>query len=326
MEPHFQEHVPLDERRKREQRMKRALKTLIGLSLALAAFIAWGLPTLQQVEAEVGRGNYAQAESMMREVVTARPGSAKAHYVYAEILAHNANITQAATEARRARELDPQITFTDPQRFRSFEELLQREQRPKPSASTHPSPTGATPASPLSRTNRSAADDGGVPGWVWGAGAALLALLAWRALARRRTVDAPYPAGAGNAAAGPINAAGPAGYGAPGNIYGQPTHPVAGPGGRGMVGTGLAAAGGFAAGMLADEFLHRRQEPGSDHLGRLGPNEALEPIDDGGAANELQSRPVDFGTGEDWGGDATDTASGDGGGVDFGGSDDNDWT
>ena len=311
--------------------MKKALKTLIGLSLALAAFIAWGLPTLQQVEAEVGRGNYAQAETMMHEVVTARPGSAKAHYIYAEILAHNANLAQAAAEARRARELDPQITFTDPQKFQSFEELLQREQRPKPSA-THPSSTVAPPASPLSRTNSASGNDGGVPGWAWGAGAAVLALLAWRALSRRNAGTAPYGAGSGNVPAGPVNP-GAAGYGAPGNIYGQPNNPAV-PGGRGMVGTGLAAAGGFAAGMLADELLQRRRDGAADHLGGaadhlggLGPNQALEPIDDGTGTNELQSRPVDFGNREDWGGDAADTASGDdAGGVDFGGADGNDWT
>jgi|GEM_PF-3188348 len=44
---------------------------------------------------------------MMSEVVAAKPDSAKAHYIYAEMLAHNRNFTKASKEAARARQLDP---------------------------------------------------------------------------------------------------------------------------------------------------------------------------------------------------------------------------
>jgi len=75
-------------------------KLIVSVALAGLSVLAWALPTLQQVEAEVGRGNYAQAESMMREVVAAKPGSARAHYIYAEILAHQGKLALAA-ESRR---------------------------------------------------------------------------------------------------------------------------------------------------------------------------------------------------------------------------------
>ena len=46
------------------------MKKLIAcIALAGLSALAWALPTQQQVEAQVRQGNYAQAESMMREVV-----------------------------------------------------------------------------------------------------------------------------------------------------------------------------------------------------------------------------------------------------------------
>ena len=44
---------------------------------------------------------------MMREVVEAKPGSAKAHYVLAEILARQRKFTDAAEQARLVRLNDP---------------------------------------------------------------------------------------------------------------------------------------------------------------------------------------------------------------------------
>ena len=103
-------------------------KAIVSLALALVAAVAFALPTTQDVEAQVRQGNYSQAEAMMNEVVTARPGSARAHYVYAEILAHNRNFAKAADEAQKARQIDPALSFTDPAKFRAFEQLLAREQ------------------------------------------------------------------------------------------------------------------------------------------------------------------------------------------------------
>src|SRR3954466_15626518 len=108
-------------------------------AVALWSAAAFALPSTEAVQEAVRAGNYPQAETMMKEVVAAKPQSAKAHYVYAEILAHEARFAEAATQARLAREADPQITFTDPQQFRHFEQTLQREQS---------SSTGTTPVTP----------------------------------------------------------------------------------------------------------------------------------------------------------------------------------
>src|SRR3982750_3218963 len=173
------------------------MKKLIAcVALATLSALVWALPTLQQVEAQVRQGNYTQAESMMREVVAARPDSARAHYIYAEILAHDGKLAQAVDEARAARTIDPDVKFTDPEKFRTFEAALLRAQNPAARTSPAPSPfesRGQAPAAP------------GAPG-------------------------------------------------APGPPYGA-GYPAQRPG-SGMLGVGLGAAGGLAAGMLAERMLN----------------------------------------------------------------------
>lgn len=103
---------------------------LLGLALLSALWLgsAQALPSVDQVQAAAKSGDYAGAEKMMREVVTAKPDSARAHYVLAEILAHERQFGEAAEHTRRARALDPAIKFADPAKFTAFEQLLQREQ------------------------------------------------------------------------------------------------------------------------------------------------------------------------------------------------------
>ena len=79
---------------------------------------------------------------MMQEVVAAKPQSAKAHYLYAEILAHDAKFSDAAAQARRAREIDPALSFTnDPEEVPQF---------------SRPSCSASRPARPSIRSPRSA--------------------------------------------------------------------------------------------------------------------------------------------------------------------------
>ena len=305
-------------------------KAIVSLALALVTAVAFALPTTQEVEAQVRQGNYSQAEAMMNEVVTARPGSARAHYVYAEILAHNRNYAKAADEAQKARQIDPALSFTDPAKFRAFEQLLAREQSASKSSSGSlnigPSGTStdrAAPARAAPTREAPVRESTGAPGWLWGLGAIALAWVAWRMMAKRRAAGvagmAAGPAGA--TAYGPMNpnAGGP--YG-PGNAYGpgQPVGPAAmGRPGSGMLGTGMAVAGGVAGGMLLNEMLNRRHDGGATGNAAQGGSDGLVPgsFDTGDAqvaANELQSRDVDFGSGNDWGGDAGSIDVGDAGG------------
>jgi hypothetical protein len=254
--------------------------------LATASAVALALPSVEAVQAEVQRGNYAQAEAMMQEVVAAKPGSARARYVYAEILAHDRRFEQAAAEAARARQLDPAISFTDPARFNAFEQLLARER----SASRAGGFSG-TPAV-ASRLAVQPAPASGPPAWVWVFGLAGIAAIVWAIVSRRQRPLMP-PAMTGP---GPVAGTAPGGYG-PGYA------PVAPSAGSGLMGVGLAAAGGLAAGMLADRLLHGGQSaslPVSSNAGGLVPGmfDDQQPVDDP-AAIDLEQRSIDFGQGGD---------------------------
>src|SRR4051812_7289134 len=187
-------------------------------AVALWSAAAFALPSTEAVQEAVRAGNYAQAETMMKEVVAAKPQSAKAHYIYAEILAHEARFAEAATQARLAREADPQITFTDPQQFRHFEQTLQREQ----SSSTGTTPVTSDRAAQHPAMNAPARQEasGGLPGWVWGLGIAAIAFFIWRRVSRRAMNGAaPMGSYGGTPYAGPGGGYGPGmqpGYGQPG--------------------------------------------------------------------------------------------------------------
>ena len=327
--------------------MKAIRIVLSSLILAFAASAAFALPTVADVQAEVQKGNYTQAQTMMREVVTAKPGSAKAHYIYAEILAHNARFDEAAQETKLAKQLDPAIKFTQADKFRAFEQMLDREQSNARAKAAAPAVTSAPNLGPttMPQTRSDAAprqqqaearQSGGVPGWAWGLGIAVIAFFGWRMLSRGRSaapMQQPMATSYGPGAT-PYGAnQGVAPYGA------NPAYPQGGgygPGGMapsaggGLMGVGLAAAGGVAAGMLAEKFMERGRE--SSHESGLG-NSVGNNNGGGGMfdrdsfaggsqglpdpdARALESRDVDFGSGSDW----TDAGSSDSGSS--GGSDD----
>ena len=310
---------------------------LITLSFAFLASAAHALPTVTEVQAEIQKGNYAQAQTMMREVVVAKPGNAKAHYIYAEILAHNARFADSAEQARLARELDPTIKFTSPEKFRAFEQLLEREQqRAKPSVTAPVDSSSrarpATTAAPAPLPERSQ----GVPSWVWIAGLAGLGFVAWRMLGNRNAASSSNIAAAQSY--GTASALNPRpNYGAaPIPNAGQNFGPGAGPGpagmgggmmgggmGSGMMGVGLGVAGGLAAGMLAEKLLHGGHDTPSRAEPPLDRNSfADNPAPDrNNAAQALEDRSVDFGNGNDWG----DAGSSDAGSVDMGSGGGDDW-
>ena len=104
---------------------------VLTASVAFAAPVfADNDPTMQQIYDEAKSGHVDQAQQMINQVLRDHPRSAKAHYVYAEILAHNGNFAKASQETTRARQLDPAIKFTTSDKFNAFEQLLQREQTP----------------------------------------------------------------------------------------------------------------------------------------------------------------------------------------------------
>lgn len=289
---------------------------LAGLALLSGLWMgsAQALPSIDEVQAATQRGDYAGAEKMLREVVAARPDSAKAHYVLAEVLAHERKFGEAATHVHRARGIDPALKFADPAKFSAFEQLLQREQ----AAEARPAgvPAAVTPAAVPARATPVERDRGssGLPFWVLIVGAGLFIWLAASWMRRRTEAQAQLQQPAMAGGYGP----GPGGYAPQG--YGPGVPPASG--GSGLMGVGLAAAGGVAAGMLAERLLHgdrdERSLPrdASAGSGGLVPG-SFDAGRDNGAADELARRDIDFGSGDGWGG-------GDAGGGDLGGGGD-DW-
>jgi tetratricopeptide (TPR) repeat protein len=264
------------------------------------------LPTIQAVEAEVARGNYAQAENMMHEVIVARPGSARAHYVYAEILAHDGHFDEAMQQAQAARQIAPNLGFTQPEEFRVFERELESEQRSALSSPARQSRHMGAPGL------RSGGEDRDFPGWAWVLGAAALVALFWRGFSAPRPA-ASIPPVVPTAAPAGLSAAG---YGAAPPATGYGPGAAVNATGSGMLGTALAATGGAAAGMLIEKLLDERGAPGVTAVpgaSAIGTGAAPEANP---AAADLEQRPIDFG--EDSG--SADNWADDGG---IGGLDDN---
>jgi hypothetical protein len=90
---------------------------LAGL-MAVAAAVAFALPTPKDIESAVNAGNLTQAESMLREVIQEKPQSAKAHYELGQVLARATRYADAQTELKKAKELDPSLKFAgSPEKF-----------------------------------------------------------------------------------------------------------------------------------------------------------------------------------------------------------------
>lgn len=213
-----------------------SVKIAIGVTmLALATLMAGPAfaqePTLNQVYQAAEAGNYAQAQRMMDQVLRAHPGSARAHYVEAELLARQGQLAAAGAELDTAKRIEPGLSFAQP---RAVEEL----QRQIGSArQTH---------SPLDRSVTPAAA-GGIP-WTLLLGVGLVVLIVIAVLAMRRRSPTYFP-GSGGAGYVPASPAQPYGAG--------PFAPASGGIGSGILG-GLATGAAVGAGMVAGEALAHR--------------------------------------------------------------------
>ncbi|MET0330381.1 MAG: tetratricopeptide repeat protein [Dyella sp.] len=103
---------------------------LVGMLALVSSGAAFAGDSPQEVQAALQQGNYPMAEREMRQAISEHPQSAKAHYVLAQVLAHEGNIGDAAKEANQAQQLDPRLSFTDPARFQRFQAELHQALTP----------------------------------------------------------------------------------------------------------------------------------------------------------------------------------------------------
>ncbi|MBI3561946.1 MAG: hypothetical protein HY080_09565 [Gammaproteobacteria bacterium] len=101
-------------------------RSLVALSLVIFSNLVLALPSIHEVYTAANSGNLAQAKAMMQEVLKARPNSGQAHFVYAHILAQNAEYQAAATELKTAERLAPGLPFAKPESVDSLRGLLHK--------------------------------------------------------------------------------------------------------------------------------------------------------------------------------------------------------
>ena len=91
----------------------------LAISLALAGFVAAAsaadsLPTIDQIYLAEQAGRTDEAQRMIAQVLAARPNSAKAHYVQAEVYARAGKLSLARGELAKAEQLEPSMAFAKP--------------------------------------------------------------------------------------------------------------------------------------------------------------------------------------------------------------------
>lgn len=105
--------------------MKRLIAVVFMVCASVFAQIALAAPNVNDVEAAIRAGNYGQAESMLADVVQAHPESARAHYLYGQVLDHNGKPAEGLAQIEQARSIEPSLKFTDAARFRAVERHVQ---------------------------------------------------------------------------------------------------------------------------------------------------------------------------------------------------------
>jgi uncharacterized protein len=261
----------------------KTLKSLLLLTALAASALAFALPSPKDIEAAVSQGQLTQAESMLREVIGAKPQSAKAHYELGQVLLREHRNKEAHTELLAAKAIDPNLKFaTSPQQFETI--LAQANALPAHNNSTSQAIT------PASAHSGAPSASGFSLSYVW-IGIAALGVIALLIRSRR---PAPAP------------------YAGPGTAFGRnpayaPTYPAAGypqaapSNGSTMTGAVVGGLAGVAAGYALSKALegdHHSAPPAAssnnwgDNQGLVNVDEPAPPAFDAGAG------------GNDWGDDS----------------------
>ena len=285
----------------------RMQRMLLALTLALAAGWALALPSPKEIEAAVGAGQLPQAETMLREVLQAKPQSAKAHYELGQVLARQGKYFEAQQALDQAKTIDPTLKFaTSPEAFAKTYDTVLAQVRGAPSAASAKAAV-ATPAAPVaSPAPASPAPSGGfnlMYVWMGAAGLVVLGLILRRRAAApvaatpaATTYAGMPPAGQPTAYSGatmatggiigsglgPAQAAAPAQRGFGSQYAPQaPAHypPAAAPAAGGMGAMGGAVMGGVA-GLAAGYALSKAMEGGANHSNSAPGSSAANPSND----------------------------------------------
>ncbi|WP_373987613.1 tol-pal system YbgF family protein [Duganella sp. BuS-21] len=301
--------------------------TMLAAALALASPAFAAEPTIHDVYVAAEAGKYAEAQTMMDQVLKAHPNSATAYFVEAELQAKQGQFVAAQASLAKAEQLSPGLPKVKPEALAKLRTLLAEGQKVNYSQQQ---PRAANSNGGANYGNGGYANAPQSSGFSWGsiliigAGLAGFIWLATRFMQRRQQQASNGgfdPAGynPGTTPGYPPGGGYPQqqGYGQPG--YGQPGYPQPGQPGMGSrIMGGLATGAAVGAGFVAAEALARQ------FTGNHGSSNQDQPrndvvYDDPAAQNELLRRDDmggnDFGVSGGW----DDAGGGGGGGGDSGG-------
>ncbi|ALK31073.1 tetratricopeptide repeat protein [Burkholderia plantarii] len=95
--------------------------------LAVSASVFAAVPSLAQVEQSVNQHNWQRADAQLSQVIEAHPDSARAHYLYGQVLDREGRSADALAQIERAKSLDPSIHFTNPSAFAQTESRVRAD-------------------------------------------------------------------------------------------------------------------------------------------------------------------------------------------------------
>jgi clan AA aspartic protease (TIGR02281 family) len=104
---------------------------IILCTVALSSAADEPLPTIDQIYLALQDGRPDSAQHMISRVLAARPNSAKAHYVQAEVYARAGKLSQARSELKIAEQLQPDLRFATPHAIAELRTQLSETSAPK---------------------------------------------------------------------------------------------------------------------------------------------------------------------------------------------------
>ena len=290
--------------------IRRAARWLSAAFLLAACTLVLALPAPKDIEAAVNAGHLTQAETMLREVLHEKPGSARAHYELGQVLAREAKYQEALVEVQRAKDIDSSLKFaSSPEKF---QQTLQKIEAAT-SAATLPATTTIAPAvvatTPPTPTTASTPSLNLNYVLLGIAALVVVALLIRRSQAQAAPANPVYPTAAGGSGFGAQFTPNVTAYPGPGYAPGYGA-PMQGGSGSGVGGAVLGGVAGLAAGYALSKALE------GDH--HSSPNAAAQSPGTNGAGYVPFDAPTppDFGSFDAGSGDSWDNSGG-------GGSDDN---
>lgn len=260
-----------------------------GGMAVLILLLAWvpvvlAAPSVSEVEALIAKRDLAGARSAIEQVIQEKPNSAKAYYLYAQILHAQKHDVEARTALGKAELLDPKMSFASPDYLARFKSEL-----------------GISGA--MTARTQEPSSGSGFGGLLWpllGVGLVILAVAAIKnshARQQRRNQLRSYSNSFNPNPGGPYSS------------YGQAPPPQAP---NRWMGAGAGFLGGLAAGSLLGHIFGNSSEASENHAPDSPP-----------PSNALDDNSSRFDTGslgDSWddGGSSSDSSSGfDGGGDDW---------